>query len=129
MITTSFQVQLEAAGQWYRWVAELESNLKMIVGAQGIPLSYVIRENDTPDHTGRNTWEEKAVLADLLTMRLYNQDNLTVHNIILRNIADTSDAFTYVKPYIKKDNGRTDIKALCSRNGKVVIQEKYVIKA
>ena len=45
-----------------------------------------------------------------ITGRLYKQDNLTVHNIILRNIADASDAFTYVKPYIKKEDGRTDIK-------------------
>ena len=38
-----------------------------------------------------------------------------MHNIILRNIADASDSFTYVKPYTKKDDVRTDIKALCSR--------------
>ena len=51
MITTIFQVQLEAAGQWDRYVVELEINLKVIVGAQGITLSYVIRENDAPDQT------------------------------------------------------------------------------
>ena len=28
LITTSFQVQLEAAGQWDRWMVDLESNLK-----------------------------------------------------------------------------------------------------
>ena len=38
-ITTSFQVHLEAARQWDRWVVELESNLKIVVGSQGIPLS------------------------------------------------------------------------------------------
>ena len=43
LITTFFQVQLEASRQWDHWVVELESNLKMIVGAQGIPLSYIIR--------------------------------------------------------------------------------------
>ena len=43
LITTSFQIQLEASGQWDRWAMDLESNLKMIVGAQGTPLSYVIR--------------------------------------------------------------------------------------
>ena len=42
-IKTSFQVQLEAAWQWDCWVVELESNLKIIVGVQGIPLSYVSR--------------------------------------------------------------------------------------
>ena len=68
---------------------DLEKNLKMIVGAQGITLSYVIRENDSPDQTERDNWEEKAVLSVPLNGILYNQDNLMVHNIILRNIADT----------------------------------------
>ena len=52
-----------------------------------------------------------------------------VHNIILRNIADASDAFTYSKPYIKKGDGRTDIKVLCSRYENVPMQEQYVSKA
>ena len=64
------------------------------------------------------------MLAVPLTRRLYKQDNLTVHNIILCNIADASDAFTYVKPYIKKYNGRTDIKALRSRYKKFDMQEQ-----
>ena len=49
MIKTSFQVQLEAAGKWDCWKVELEINLRMIVGAQNIPLYYVIRENYAPD--------------------------------------------------------------------------------
>ena len=64
-----------------------------------------------------------------LYRRLYKEDNLTVHNIFLQNIADTSDAFTSVNPYIKKDDGRTDIKALCSRYENVYIQEQYVSEA
>ena len=64
-----------------------------------------------------------------LTARLYKQDNLTVHNIILRNIADTSYAFNYVKPYIKNDDGRTGIKVLHSRYENVAMQEQYVSKA
>ena len=42
---------------------------------------------------------------------------------MIRNIADASDAFTYVKPYIKKDDGRTDIKALRSRYENIAMQE------
>ena len=95
------------------------------VGAQGITLYYVIWENYTPDQTERDTWEEKAVLASPLTGRTYKQDTITVHNIILRNIADT---FTYVKPYIKNDNGRADIKALHSRYEIVAMKEHYVSK-
>ena len=65
-------------------------------------------------------------MAVPLTGRLYKQYNIRVQNIILRNITDKSDAFTYVKPYIKKDHGRTDIKALRSRYANFAMQEQYV---
>ena len=52
-----------------------------------------------------------------------------VDNIILRNISDASDAFNYVKPYIKKEDGRTEIRALCSRYENVAMQEQYVSEA
>ena len=45
-------------------------------------------DNDAPDQTEHNTWEENAVLAIPLTGRLYKQDNLMVHNIILQKIAN-----------------------------------------
>jgi hypothetical protein len=57
------------------------------------------------------------------------QDRLTVHNIVLRNIADGSDAFTYVKPHLKKDNGRVDIKALRDQYENPAMQEQYINKA
>ena len=129
MITTSFQVQLEADRQWDCWVVELESNLKMIVGAQGIPLYKVIRDNDSPDHPECETWKEKSVLAVTLTGRIYKQDNLMAKNIILRNIAESSDELTYVKPYTKKGDGRAYIKAVHSRYENVAMQEQYVRKA
>ena len=69
------------------------------------------------------------MLAVPLTGRLYKQYNLIVHNIILRNIAGSSDAFTYVKPYIKKDDGRTNIKVLRSSYENVAMQEQYVSEA
>ena len=45
-----------------------------------------------------------------------------VQNIILRNITETSEVFTYMKPYIKNDDERTDIKAFHSRNKNVAMQ-------
>ena len=41
LITTISQVQLKDAWQWDCWVVELDINLNMIVGAQGIPLSLL----------------------------------------------------------------------------------------
>ena len=48
-----------------------------------------------------------------------------MHNIILRNISDASDAFTYLNPYINKDDVRAYIKALCSRYENVAMQDQY----
>ena len=90
----------------------MESNLKIIIGAKGISLSYVIREDDYPNLANQETWEYRAMLAAPHKGNAYLQDKITVHYIILRNIADGSVAFTYVKPYLKKDDGRLEMQAL-----------------
>ena len=69
------------------------------------------------------------MLSVPLTRRLYKKDTLTVHNIIFRNIVNISDALTYVKPYIKNDNGRVYIKALRSKYENVTMQEHCVSEA
>ena len=94
--TAEFQVKLEMVNQWDRWVLELESNLKITIGAKDIVPSYVIRKDDTPDTTGLQPWESMGTLAAHHDGSRYDKDKLTVHNIIIRNIADISDAYTYV---------------------------------
>ena len=39
-------------------------------------------------------------------------DKLVVHNIITHNISETSHAYTYIKPKIRKNDGRVDMEAL-----------------
>ena len=77
----------------------------MIVGANGIALSYVIRQNSVPDHSDQLTWDEKARLGVPHTGKKYKLDALAVHNIITHNISETPHAYTYIKPKIKKNNG------------------------
>ena len=64
-----------------------------------------------------------------INLRLHKQDNLKVHNTILRNIPDASDVIIYVKPYINKDDVRTDVKVLRSMIDNVAMQEHYVSEA
>ena len=115
LITTELQVQLETSTQWDSWAIELERNLKMIKRAKGIALSYVIREDDDPNLADQETREYKAMLAAPQEGNSYLQDKLRVHNITLNNITDGSDAFTYIKPYLKKYNVILDIQALRGR--------------
>ena len=94
---------------------ELQSILKMIIGAKGIALDYVIRQNDTPDLSDQSNWEERARLAAPHDGYTYRMDVLDVHGVILRNIAESSDAYTYAKTNIRQDNGRFNITALRAR--------------
>ena len=112
MITDDFQVKLESAIQWERREIELLGHLEMIVGANGIALSYVIHQNYVLKHINQLTWDEEARLADPHTVNRYKLDALAVHNIITHNISETSHAYTYIKPKTKKNNGRIDIEAL-----------------
>ena len=102
----------------------MESNLKMNIGAKGIALSYVIREDDDPNLADHETWEYKAMLAAHHQGNAYLEDKLTLHNIILRNIVDGLDYFTYVKPYLNKDDGRLDIQAFRGRYNNAAMKEQ-----
>ena len=81
----------------------------MIFGANGISLSYEIRQNSVPYHSDQLTWDKKARLAVPHTGKKYKLDSLAVHNNITRNILESSHAYTYIKPKIKENNGRIDI--------------------
>ena len=96
LITNTFQVKIEMATQWDFWIIVLESNFKMIIGANEIALSYVILTKNTPEPTTQPTWEVKENLGAPHNGTAYVQDKFTLHNILLGNISDGSDSFTYV---------------------------------
>ena len=105
MITNDFQGKLESEIQWERWQIELLVHLIMIVGSNGIALSYVIHQNSIPYHSNQLKWDEKSRLSAPHIGNKYKFDAMAVHNIILRNIAETSHAYKYIKHKMKKNNG------------------------
>ena len=52
-----------------------------------------------------------------------------MHNIITRNISETSHAYTHIKTKIKKNNGQIRIKALLARYHNQEMQDMYINKA
>ena len=123
LLTNDFQVKLEAANQWERWLIELQSTLKIIIGAKGIALDYVIRQNDMPDLSDQSNWEERARLVAPHSGNTYRLDALAVNGVILRNIAEFSDAYTYAKTYIRQYYGRVDITVLRTRYENSAMQD------
>ena len=67
----------------------------------------------------------KSILAAPHTGNKYKLDALTVHNIITQKIYETSHEYTYIKPKIKKNNGRIDIKSLRARHHNPEMQDMY----
>ena len=79
-------------------------------------MTYVIREEDAAavDVDG-TTWDEKFIDAIELSGPEYNIDKQIVHAIILRNVAEDSEAYTYITPNIRRENGRLDMISLKGR--------------
>ena len=111
-LDSEFNNQLKSMAQWAKWYEELQTTLAQIIGCRGVPLTYVIREDKVPFFNNTITYEEAVTQATTLTGVDYKQDARTVHKIILKNINEDSDAYTYVKTLLRHRDGRRDIRSL-----------------
>lgn len=129
LVATDFTTKLKSRQQWERWSLELKTTLSAIIGAKGIPLTYVTRDEAAPDLDDHDSWEEKAIAGAPLEGLEYQQDRSTVHHIIIRNIAEDSDAYTYVKPRLRYEDGRRDVLALRERYQNAATEQERVTEA
>lgn len=115
-VNAKFQHKLKGRGQWLPWLIELDSKLDSAYGVNGVKLSYVIREKDEPaNHEVLDAgidWNEKAVLMAKHDGAKYKEDCKSVHEIVMNNVAEGSEAYGHLKPILRKNDGRADIKAL-----------------
>jgi hypothetical protein len=65
---------LKSSAGWEGWMVAVEAALTLAYGSKGVPLSYVIRENEAPQPNGHATWELKAIHAAPLTGLDYEAD-------------------------------------------------------
>ena len=75
---------LENEKQWKHWEENFANYARSHIGASGVPLSYVICENDQPD-TIRNhpDFVTKTVACAPLTGEYYMADRTSVFNMIV----------------------------------------------
>ena len=115
LITSSFDTKLKNRAQWDRWCTELKALLNTIIGARGIALSYVVRDPSLPIPEEFSSYEEQAIWTGPHDGMQFDLDKKTVHNVIIRNIAESSDAYIYLKPSIKQEDGAEDMRLLRER--------------
>ncbi len=90
----SFNTKLKSQAQFERFSDELESTLAMIIGSQGVPISYVIRKDDMAMYDDKLPYHKAVINAVPLYGSKYELDAKTVHQLILKNVHEDSDAFT-----------------------------------
>ena len=98
--------------KWTDWKVTLLNFLKSQPGRNGVPLSYVIRNENAPvQPTYANFLDEYAALAPLQG-RAFEHDASKVHSYIIRFISENNVAEQKVLPHKDDNNGRLDFIAL-----------------
>jgi hypothetical protein len=93
---------------WDKWRSGLENQLSMLYGVNGVPLVYVIRENEEPEEgKSYSSFTQECIEKCRLTGQEFNEDAKYVHNII-QSLIVGEDAEQWVKEHKKLKNGRTD---------------------
>ena len=97
---------------WDKWKAGLENQLSMLYGVNGVPLVYVIRENEEPEE-GKiyANFTQECIERCKLTGQEFAEDSKYVHNII-QSLIVGEDAEQWVKEHKRSKNGRTDFLTL-----------------
>ena len=98
--------------KWSTWEPAFENYLSTIPGVNGIPLCYVIRELDTPNHAVEfANFNKKAIACAPLIGSIYQADARKVHQL-LKSYLQAETAEQWIKPLAKHQDGRRDMAAL-----------------
>ena len=98
---------------WNKWIDALENMLSAIHGIFGIPLVYVIRQQEERQPDGHQTFVEKCIACAPLAGTKFEADARRVHQMV-RGFVQGEQSEQWVKSIRKRKNGREDVKALRS---------------
>lgn len=86
--------------------------LSTIPGVSGVPLSYVVRDKETPGGTVEySSFNEQAIACAPLAGPTYQADTRKVHQLI-KSFLQTETAEQWIKPIARHQSGREDMQAL-----------------
>ena len=90
----TFNTKLKNQSQWEKFHEELQMTLSSIIGAVGAPITYVIREEEEAVFDEEVPYDEAIIQAVRLDGEDYKIDAQLVHQIILRNVHEDSNAYS-----------------------------------
>jgi len=104
--------KLKDERKWDEWITQLENMLSTINGVNNVPLSYVIRTDETADPTTTYaTFVERCIARAPLTGAAYEADARQVHQLVV-SLVNGEQSEQWIKAHLRQQNGRTDIESL-----------------
>ena len=112
--------KLKRQKDWIAWSRGLKNYLSTKQGQNGVPLSYIIRENAAPDYAleleADFDFEQLTIDCAPLTGLVFKTDARKVHQLI-HGFVQGELAETWIKPTERRQNGRIDFQALHAHYG------------
>ena len=102
---------LDDERKWNTWESGLINYLSTIPGSSGVPLLYVIRENDQPEPDGHPDFTSKCIACAPLNGPHFEADKREVHQTIL-SLCQGETAEDWIKDVKRQSNGRLDYECL-----------------
>ena len=103
---------LKSEKQWKEWEEKFVNYLRCQVGSDGVPLNYVIRENDAPDTaTVHPDFVSKTIACAPLQGEYYDADRLAVFNMLVSFTTGQASG-DWIKTTIRYADGRRSMAAL-----------------
>ena len=103
---------LKAEKHWKEWEERFVNYTRCHIGALGVPLSYVIRENDTADVTGTHPdFINKSIACAPLSGEYFDADKVAVFNMIV-SFTTGQPSGDWIKSTLRYSNGRRSMIAL-----------------
>lgn len=98
--------------KWEDWYPTLTNNLYAYVGRDGVPLSYVIRDNEAPDPTPQTDFLDEYINMAPLQGEAYTADNKQVLTLLSKYIVGNIEAESAVQALNTTTDGRAAYMAL-----------------
>ncbi len=103
---------LKSEKHWKEWGEKFSNYLRCHIGSLGVPLSYIIRKNENPDHEG--TYEDfisRTIACAPLSGEYFSADKITVFNMIV-SFTTGQPSGDWIKDTVKYSDGRKSMNAL-----------------
>ena len=94
--------------KWDDWAPTFINYLNAIPGRDGIPLSYIVRDDDNPAYTPNTNFLDDYVLAAPLMGPAYELDARKVHAFLQTRIMGNDEAEATIKPHEAANDGHKD---------------------